>query len=189
MLPVIETDPYESLGIVSTNLMATTDGHLAFSAPLDAEGVYPAIADDQSITRIGRATQGLLARQLSSRLRTLLAEGRRMQQYAQFGATVGSEVAVAIRQRQIIEAMLRQAPGERIPLPVQAPLLAMTLTTLFNERDAAYVSRNKSYLIQALVEDPRFADLVKRAAGEMPLEKYLPLVEAVKGPLLSVCHD
>ena len=189
VLPVIETDPYESLGIVSTNLMATTDGHLAFSAPLAAEGVYPAIADDQSITRIGRATQGLLARQLSSRLRTLLAEARRMRQYAQFGATVGSEVAKAIRQGEVIEAMLRQSPGERIPLRVQAPLLATTLSTLFDERDAAYVSRNKRALVGALAEDPRLADLVKKAAGETPLEKYLPLVEAVRPTLLTLCHD
>lgn len=189
VLPVIETDPYEALGIVSTNLMACTDGHLAFAATLSAEGVYPAIADEQSITRIGRAVQGLLARQLSSRLRSLLAEARRKRQYAQFGAVMGADIARAIRQGDVIEALLRQTPGERVALSYQVPLLSLALTSLFAERDGAYAARNKPALLQAFAERPELADLVTRATSDTPLEKYLPLVEQASSVLTSVCHD
>lgn len=188
VLPVIETDPYETLGIVSTNLMACTDGHLAFAAPLQSEGIYPAIAEEQSITRIGRATQGLLSRQLSRQLRILLAEARRKRQYAQFGAAVGSEVAKAIHQGEVIEAMLRQMPGERVALAHQVPLLALTLTSIFDGHDSAFVRRNKPALIKAFVERPELADLVKHAQSDTPLEKYLPLVEREQALFTSLCR-
>lgn len=189
VLPVIDTDPYESLGIVSTNLMACTDGHLAFDAALEAEGVYPAIAEEQSITRVGRAVQGLLARQLSSRVRLTLAEARRTEQYAQFGTVVGSEAATVMQQGDAIQALLYQAPGERVPLPLQTPLLALAFSSVFKGRNRAFIARNKHALLEALKTRKELGSLTAPETVEMPLDKYLPLVEQAGPVLASLCHD
>ena len=188
VLPVIETDPYESLGIVSTNLMACTDGHLAFANTLQAEGIYPAIEDDQSITRIGRNSQSLLQRQLSSQIRLLLAEARRQRQYTQFGAAVGKEMAEDIRMGEVIEALLHQSPGMRIATELQVPLLALALTSLLREHDGAFALRNKGALIQALATNRDLKPLVDASATDTPLDAYVPQVESKRAIFQSVCR-
>ncbi len=188
VLPVIETDPYETLGIVSTNLMACTDGHLAFQNTLQAEGIYPAISEQQSITRIGRNAQSLLQRQLSSKIRLLLAEARRQRQYAQFGVAVGKEIAEAVRMGDVIEALLRQEPRARVETALQVPLLALALSSVLAGHDGAFAERNKPALIAALGSNRELAALVAATHTDTPLETYLPMVEGKREVFTSVCH-
>jgi F-type H+-transporting ATPase subunit alpha len=188
LLPVIETDPYASLGIVSTNLMSCTDGHLAFVASLQSEGVYPAIADDQSITRIGRNAQKLLARQLATRLRTTLAEVRRERQYAQFGGQVSQTTAAILTQGEAIEMLLRQEPGNRIPLEIQVPLLALALTRFIVGKDGAFIARTKPALIRGLGTDPALVGVRDAAVTDTPLEEYLAILEPTIPTFEALCR-
>lgn len=189
MLPVIETDPYASLGLVSTNLMSCTDGHLSFVATLQAEGVYPAISEEQSITRIGRATQHNLQKQISGQIRTLLEAARRERQFAQFGGAVSTTVEAALHQGDIIEALLRQDPSQHIPAEVQVPLLALALTPFLLERDAEFVAKHKRTIAEALETSPELSELVGNALSDMPMEKYLPLVSAKVPVFEKLCQS
>jgi F-type H+-transporting ATPase subunit alpha len=189
MLPVIETDPYAALGLVSTNLMSCTDGHLSFVANLQAEGIYPAIAEEQSITRVGRSAQHLLQKELSSKIRTSLEAARREQQFAQFGGTVSSIVEATLHQGDIIAELLHQDPGQHIPTEVQVPYLTLALTPFLIERDVPFVNTHKRQLAEGLETSPEFKELRDLALSDMTLEKYQPLVEAKIPQFQKLCQS
>ena len=186
-LPVIDTDALASTGIVSTNLMACTDGHLSFVSTLAAEGVYPAIADEQSITRIGRYAQGLLQKQLSAEIRIILSNTRQQRRYAQFGTQVNKSVEKLLRQGDIIEEMLRQVPGERIDAAKQVPLLALTLTPFLLERDEGFVTTHKQHLLEGLSSRAELRELSDLALSNTPLQKYLNKVSSAEAVFKEIC--
>jgi F-type H+-transporting ATPase subunit alpha len=186
--PVIETDAYASLGIVSTNLMSCTDGHLSFLASLQAEGVYPAISEEQSITRIGHAAQSLLQKQLSSRLRGILEDARRERKFAEFGTQMSSNAEALLHQGDIVEHLLKQDIGVRIPAEVQVPLLSLALTPFILEKDLAFIDKNKARLAEGLMTNPLLTELTKPAFTEMPLDTYLPKLQAKQAVFESICQ-
>ncbi|MGH7141551.1 MAG: hypothetical protein ACREGH_02880, partial [Minisyncoccia bacterium] len=188
VLPVIDTDAYTALGIVSTNLMSCTDGHLSFVANLAAEGIYPAISEEQSITRIGRSAQSLVQRQLSFELRMALAAGQRERQYAQFGTQVSKSVAETLHKGDTIEALMRQEPSHRVPAEVQIPLLSLAFSSFLLEKDIAFVKANRLKLIEGLVERAELRELVQSALTETPFAEYLKKVEANRAVFESICR-
>jgi F-type H+/Na+-transporting ATPase subunit alpha len=187
-LPVISTDPNAALGIVSTNLMSCTDGHYSFVSELQAEGIYPAIAQEQSITRIGRNAQKLLSKQLSVEVRLRLSEADRQRQYAQFGAQASKTVEATLHQGDVIEAMLKQEPFSRIPSEIQIPLLSLTLTPFLLEQEANYVSIHKEKLIAGLLKEPDLKKLVDSARTDTPLYEYLKLITSKRAVFERICR-
>lgn len=188
VIPVTETDPNASLDIVSTNLMSCTDGHLLFQPSLQAEGVYPAIAEDLSITRIGHSAQKLLEKQLSAEIRMRLSAARREQEYAQFGAQVSKAAEEKLKTGAIIERIMRQEPGRRIPVGIQVPLLALALSPFLLERDAQFAAGNKQKLIDGITGSAGLAELRDLALGDMPLADYQKKIEAKRSAFESLCR-
>lgn len=186
-LPVIDTDALTSTGIVSTNLMSCTDGHLSFSSTLAAEGVYPSIVVEQSITRIGRYSQSLLQKQLSAEVRIILATARQQRRYAQFGTQVNKSVERVLKQGDVINEMLRQVPTDRIDPAKQVPLLALTLTPFLMDRDEGFVATHKQHLLDGLSSRHELRELVDLALTNTPLQKYLKKLIAVESVLKEIC--
>lgn len=187
-LPVINTDAYSSVGIVSTNIMACTDGHLSFVSSLAVEGVYPAIASEQSITRVGRATQNLIQKQLSAELRVILSTARAQRRYVEFGSQVGKEAERALRQGAIIEYLLRQIPGQRIDRGVQVALLTLALTPFLYEQDLSFTIKNQMPLLQALSTRADLKEFADLSQSNMPLPKYVKKLITAEPILKQVCH-
>ncbi|HET8581456.1 MAG TPA: hypothetical protein VFL98_03245 [Candidatus Paceibacterota bacterium] len=189
-LPVIRSDPNAALGIVSTNLMSTTDGHLAFDPALEREGAYPAVDEAASITRVGRLSQTLLEKQLSLEVRQRLAEAKRQRQYAAFGAPLGKAAADAVRQADIIMALLRQRPGERVPRDLETPLLTLAFTPLLLSKDTAFAAAKRQQLLDGLGADPALAELRTSAReGSMPFDAFRRLVEGKQAAFEALCRD
>ena len=189
VLPVIETDAYASLGLVSTNLMSCTDGHLSFLSSLQAEGIYPAVSEQQSITRIGRVSQSLLQKQLSAQLRMNLESARRERQYAQVGNLVSKTVELSIHQGEIIEHLLRQDLGQHIAPEVQVPLLTLALTPFLQERDTAFIKMHKRKLADGLASSPELQDLTNAALTDISFAEYLPRVVAKRSVFETLCQS
>ena len=188
-LPVAETDIDSFSNIIYTNLMACTDGHLSFLSALRAEGVYPAVSEEQSVTRLGRKVQPLVQKQLSARIRMLLGIYRERRAYSQFGAEPGGEVQESLREGESIEYVLRQEPGNAIAPEAQVPLLALTLTPFAKKRDVAFFERNTPALVAALSSAPEFAELRTRAMQDITLDEYLSLVERAESAFVAVCRE
>ena len=91
LLPTIETSMENFTNLIPTNVMSMTDGHILFSANMSAQGIYPAIESERSVTRVGRQTQTFIHKVLADRVRSLMAEYQELERYGRFGSELSGE--------------------------------------------------------------------------------------------------
>jgi len=187
-LPVVSTDIENFSGIISTNLMSCTDGHLLFMPELQGEGVYPAISDERSVTRMGRQAQTLTQKQLSARVRLHLSRYRQQREYTQFSVQLKDDVRAALKLGEMLDHALRQDPSETIPFDVQVPLVALTLTAFLQSRDLDFFLKNRTAVREALEKHPDLAELRAGVRAGMPLDAYLSLLESKRPIFETICH-
>lgn len=187
--PVVAAEIEDFSGIIPTNLMSCTDGHLLFLPELQAEGIYPAITQERSVTRVGRQAQTMTQKQLSTRVRLLLSQSRRQRDYAEFGSHLKEEVRAAVHQGYLLEHALRQSPGEIIPSEVQVPLVALALTPFLQKRDLAFFISNKQAISDALRSNPELEDLRSTVReGALPLDAFLTFLTTKQPVFENVCR-
>jgi F-type H+-transporting ATPase subunit alpha len=187
LLPVIETDLENFTGLIPTNVMSMTDGHLLFSAALRAGGQYPAIEVDRSVTRVGRQTQSLIHKILSDKVRSLIADFHELERYGRFGAELTSETQTTIKRGSVITELLRQEPLEKIEPKVQILLLSLVFTGFFDTKDIEFVRCNKSNIIRALGEKKELETL-KKQIDTVKLDELIENLKQYKNVVEASCQ-
>ena len=189
LFPVLETDIENFTDLIPTNLMAMTDGHLFFSPARRAEGYYPPVATDRSVTRVGRQTQTLLQKQLSTRVMALLAEYKKQQEYTQFGTSVSLKTRQILQQGALAQELLRQEPLSSFEYETQVVFLCLLFNTFLSHREASFTKKNREKIISAIQTDSRLEGvrtLVK--ASDTTLDTMLKELEKNVRTLESVCR-
>ena len=95
------------------------DGHVVLSRSLATAGHFPSIDVLESVSRVERAVLEPRQRELAQTLRRLMAAWRDVRDLVEVGAyAAGSDpvIDLAIRLRPTIDAFLRQAPEEVVPV-------------------------------------------------------------------------
>jgi flagellum-specific ATP synthase len=95
------------------------DGHVVLSRALATAGHFPSIDVLESVSRVERAVLSRDQQELAITFRRLLAAWREVRELVEVGAyKAGSDpiADVAIRLRPAIDAFLRQAPNEVLPI-------------------------------------------------------------------------
>lgn len=87
-MPIIETLAGDISSYIPTNVISITDGQIFLDAELYHEGQRPAINVGLSVSRVGSAAQTKLMKQVSSNLRTKLAQYRELEDFTQFGTDI-----------------------------------------------------------------------------------------------------
>lgn len=161
LLPVVETDLENFTNLIPTNVMSMTDGHTLFSAALRAQGVYPAIDPDRSVTRVGRQTQLFLHKVLSDKIRSLLADYHEFERFGRFGSELTVETQRIIKRGKIMEELIKQEPFTFIPHEVQILMLALVFTGFFDDekKDVAFVRKNKEKILSTIKDNAEFKSL------------------------------
>ena len=90
-MPIIETQAGDISSYIPTNVISITDGQIFLDSELYNEGQRPAINVGLSVSRVGSAAQTKLMKQVSSNLRTKLAQYRELEDFTQFGTDVDDE--------------------------------------------------------------------------------------------------
>lgn len=190
ILPVLETNIEDMTSLVSTNLISATDGHLFFSPLFHAEGHFPAVVPEQSITRVGRNTQNKLAKQLSIRVNALIAQYERERRYAQFGTQLSEQTRHLIAQGESIRIFLDQEPTVVLELEVQVVLLTLVFSTMFDGKDGTFARLNRDVLIAAIASDVACKSVRSSVSrGNISLEQFQKNVEDVVPHLQSLCRQ
>lgn len=187
LLPVLETSLDDLTNLISTNLMAATDGYLLFLRDLYARGYNPSISVLQSVTRIGRKTQTQLHKELSMKILALLVDHEKQQEFSRFGAQLSEDTRKTLQRGAYITELLKQELWEPMPLHVQALLLALPFTPIFLDKEVSFVEVNKPAIIKALISHPQLSELRKSSErGAISLNEFikrliraLPIIEAV----------
>jgi len=173
VFPVLETDIENFTDLIPTNVMATTDGHLFFDPQLRAEGRYPSIALERSVTRVGHQTQRPIRRELSTRLMALFAEYNRQREYMQFGTNIGTQTKQIIRQGEVATELLKQEIFDNYEEFVQIAMLGLTFTPLITNRDVSFIRNSKEKMIKAIREDAKLQEVRDAAERAASLNEFL----------------
>lgn len=177
LLPVLETDLENLTNLIPTNLMSQTDGHLLFSSALSAQGQYPALEWDRSVTRVGRQTQGTIAKLLGTKIRTLLAEYKDLERYTQFDVELTDKTRETLKQARMMMELFNQE-GPVSDLKLQTVMLTLVFSSFFKDKDSEYLKNKKSRLWAVLAQDPGLRELVK---GSFDFKNLEDLISALDG--------
>lgn len=178
-LPVIQTDFKNFSDLIPTNLMACTDGHLAFLPTLRAEGLYPSISLAESVTRVGRQSQRTVQKLMTTKIQILLGAYRQQQEYAQFSSDLSEQTKEILRKGAIVNALILQKPYDAIPVGVQVLVLALVDTPFFDGKDMEYVNEKAQLIYKALTKESSFAALRKQVLQLESLEAVVEQLTAV----------
>ncbi len=152
LLPVLETNVENYTSLISTNIMASTDGHLFFTTNKEAEGYLPAVSISKSVTRIGHSTQTVLSRELSTKLRSVWAEYPKHQEYSRFGTQVSGYTKKILKQGSVLQELLNQTETDLIEFEIQILLLSIVFTDWIHndENDLSLIKSAKKDIIKLL---------------------------------------
>ncbi len=190
VLPVLETNIEDISNLVSTNLMAATDGHLFFSSAYHSEGYFPAVLPNNSVTRVGRRAQSNLAKQLSIKAQSLLAEYEKQRDYSRFGTQLSERTRQTIQRGEIMRVFLKQEPLGSVGKEEQIILLSLVFTTFFDKYDVAFAEKNKKSLSEAIKKSRSLEPIITSASrGTVSLEQFIKRLEAVLPYFESACQQ
>ncbi len=156
LLPVMETEMGGLSYLLPTNLIASTDGHLFFSASQHAQGRYPAIGVEESVTRVGRQTQNVIQKEISDRVRNALADFEELKTYSTFGAELSEETRTILKKGEMIREVLKQEPLENISLKIQILLLHLPFTALAQKLSPQEFGAGRAKITKVLQKEPAF---------------------------------
>ncbi|MBY0310083.1 hypothetical protein K2Q16_02990 [Patescibacteria group bacterium] len=187
-LPVIQTEFKNFSDLIPTNLMACTDGHLAFLPTLRAEGMYPSISLEQSVTRVGRQAQYALQKEMTTKVQIILGAYRQQREYAQFSTELTEEARALLRQGEIIEILLRQDPYHGIASSTQVLMLALAFTTFFDGLSQETIEAKRSHIVECIGRAPEVASFRSAATTETDLKTYIASIDSAVMTFRHVCQ-
>ena len=152
-LPILEVNLSDFATFLPTNLVGMTDGHLLFNSNFRNQGTTPAIDISLSVTRVGRQTQKRIQNLLSGKIRDLFARSVELETISKFSAELPFQTRLILKQKEILDELLNQENGTRIPLSSQIGLLGLTFTPLFLDKDLEVVKKFKDRILKAFLED------------------------------------
>lgn len=177
LFPILQTDIESTTDLIVTNIMGTTDGHFAFSPELYARGIFPPVLEEESVTRVGKHTQSIVQKQLSTAIVSLLADAKEQERYTQFGTQVSESTQGMINMGASMRVLLNQNEHERLPVETQTILLSLVFTSFSSEKDTAFFSKNYKVLSQAITEKKEFATLRQSVHTEKSFDQFLGAME------------
>lgn len=177
LLPMLQTDIESYADLITTNIMGTTDGHLSFSSALYAQGVFPSVVEDESVTRVGKHTQSVVQKQLSTAVLSLLADAKAQERFAQFGTQLSDTAQGTIRTGNIMRFLLDQEETLRLSVAGQGILLSLPLTSFSSDRDVSFFEKNRSRLVDAVEHNKSIETLRNAVHEEKSHAAFLSLLE------------
>jgi F-type H+-transporting ATPase subunit alpha len=166
LLPILQTDFEGTTDLITTNIMGTTDGHLSFSAGLYAQGVFPPVSEDESVTRVGRHTQSILQKQLATEIVSLLMQAREQERFTQFGAQISEGAKKTIQRGKIVRAILNQKENENLSVEAQCIILALVFSNFSEGKETLFFKKNYEILCDTAQNSPEILTIRKSVKKE-----------------------
>lgn len=189
LLPLLQTDIEATTDLIMTNVMGTTDGHLQFSSALYAQGTFPPILEQESVTRVGKHAHTMIQKQLATSITTLLADAKEQERFTQFGSELSEASRTVLAMGSIMRLLMDQDEDDRLPADVQSILLALVFTSFSTDKDAAFFSKHRHSIIEHIASDA-CASTRSMVATEKDMGTFLSAVEHDVVPhLTATCHE
>jgi F-type H+/Na+-transporting ATPase subunit alpha len=188
LLPVLQTDIDVSTDLIMTNVMGTTDGHLSFSPTLFAQGVFPPILEEQSVTRVGKHTQSVLQKQMSTAIMSLLAETREQERFMQFGSQVSDATRTTIDMGHHVSDLLDQPETGRLSVETQVLLFGLIFTSFSTDKKPGFFAQYRDRLCVAIEESSELAGIREKVCSDLTFDEMVRLLEKQIPLFAKVCQ-
>ncbi|MBE6717329.1 MAG: F0F1 ATP synthase subunit alpha [Ruminococcaceae bacterium] len=175
-LPIIETLAGDISAYIPTNVISITDGQIFLDSELFHEGQRPAINVGLSVSRVGGSAQYKLMKQVSSSLRTNLAQYRELQDFTQFGTDIDDVTKRTLDSGKRLMATLKQGRYQPLDSWKQSLILFAVSENLTGEADLeekdyenglfGFFIKEKKELTDILIKGDRLSDETKEAVRE-----------------------
>lgn len=185
-LPIIELNADDFTTFIPTNLMAMTDGHLIFSSDLSAQGYRPAVDSALSVSRVGRQTQNRLQNLLSQQIRQILAQATQLETLSRFSGELPPQTQRILRQREMIEEIIKQEPLTFIPPEVQIVFLGLVFSTFLQTQNSLFLQKNKSKILNFLLTE-KAKSYAKSLTTLRNLDQFAAKLELMVPKLKELC--
>ncbi len=182
-LPVIEITTNDFTGFIPTNLMSITDGHLYFKSNLYNKDQRPAIDISLSVSRVGRQTQNSINNLLSRRIRQTLARGNELETLSRFSSELSLATQLVLRQKGLIEEIIRQENLTDIPLATQSILFSLVYTSFLKDKNDVFLRRHKNTIVDLFATNKTFIDITKSVDTLKSDEELISKLENVSEKL------
>lgn len=169
-IPVMELNLNDFTTFIPTNLMAMTDGHLLFNSSLFAKGQRPAIDLSLSVSRVGQQTQNSIQNSLSTKAKQVLVQATQLETVSRFSFELPAETQLILKQKSLIEKLIRQSPLSNIPREYQIILLALPFTKFVHEPNQDF---------QTLLKKPAVAKLAQVISEFKSEQELFSALEAI----------
>lgn len=187
LFPVLETQVESYTDLISTNLIACTDGHLSFSSSLWQQGYFPSILEDESVTRVGRNTQNLIQKQLTQKILSILVDYKKQKEYTRFKAQVSEETQKLFHQAELIKELIKQDLSVSIPFNIQIIMLSLPFTPFLLERDKDFLEKNKKVIIETIKTDSRLEEAREMSKRDVSFNDFIIYLKKQVYVLERVC--
>lgn len=150
LFPVIEAHLENISGLIPTNVMSATDGHLLFTTEVQTQAGYPAIDIEGSVTRVGRQTQSSLQQEISQKVRASLAEHADLEKFSRFDTELSAETKLRLQRGELIKTLLHQEMASYLSPRVQLLLMALAYTHFIDNWLPQRVKEHEECLVAEL---------------------------------------
>ncbi len=189
LIPLLQTDIESTTDLIMTNIMGTTDGHFAFSSELYARGIFPPVLESESVTRVGKHTQSVVQKQLSTAIMALLADAKEQKRYTHFGTQISESAQGVINMGDSIRELLNQNEQENLDIDTQTILLALVFTSISTGRDMLFFKKNYEILVDAIIKKRNFVNLRKAVYNEKDFDSFLAILEKKVPDFIKICRE
>lgn len=122
-LPIIETQAGDVSAYIPTNVISITDGQIFLETELFFTGQRPAVNAGISVSRVGGNAQIKAMKQVSSKIKTELAQYRELASFSQFGSDIDKDTRERLDHGMILMEVLKQ--GQYSPMPVENQVMIL----------------------------------------------------------------
>lgn len=186
-LPVIELNLSDFTTLIPTNLMSMTDGHLLFKSGLHNQGQRPAVDISLSVSRVGRQTQETIQNQVSSKIRQLLSAAEELETVSRFSSELPFQTQLTLRQKRLVDEVLKQDPLTFIPKDIQLIMLALVFTSFLQDKDRYFLEKYKKTLIDAFQKDQDLLKITQSVPAMKTDKELIDTLETVVSRLNQLC--
>ena len=184
-LPIVEVQRGNISAFIPTNLISITDGQIVLNTDLFNQGIKPAVAVGESVSRVGGEAQTEAMRYVASEMRLELAHYEEVARFARFGTEVDEATQRRIERGQRLREVLTQPPHRPLSLAEQVVILFAVKKDFLDQIALDDIRDFERSLIEEVEsEAPEFMDQIERS-GELTEENQERLSEIIQNYLLK----
>merc|ERR1711907_824950 len=139
-LPVIETQAGDGPAYIPTNVISITDGQIFLETEVFNTGQRPAINVGLSVSRVGRAAQTKVIKDVTGAMKFDLAQFREVQAFAQFGSDLDAATQAQLNRGTRLTEMLKQNQYEPMTMEEQVCVVYAGVRGYLDKVDAKKVT-------------------------------------------------